>query len=109
MPQTYSGRRQVAHEELDPLAERLAQEHERFLEEHNPSVLRGQSDRTSYLSSVGQQAADQVRFLVSQYRRTPEFKNLPHHRQVLALQSRRHEAEELVRDEILHQPRSEPD
>jgi hypothetical protein len=95
-------------EELDPLAERFAKEHERFLKEENPSALPSQpSDRTSYLSSVGSQAADRLRFLMSQYRRSPEFKKLPHQHQVIALQSHHHQFEELVRDEILHQPRSE--
>ena len=42
---------------MDLLAKRYAEEHKRFLEENNPSVLRQQSDRHSYLSSVGQQAA----------------------------------------------------
>ncbi len=42
---------------MDLLEKRYAEEHKRFLEENNPSVLRQQDDPTSYLSSVGQEAA----------------------------------------------------
>ena len=44
-------------DDLDPMAERFAAEHKRFLEQHDPSVLSQQSDPTSYLSSVGQTVA----------------------------------------------------
>lgn len=43
-------------DDLDPMAERFAVEHKRFLEQH-PSVLSQQSDPTGYLSSVGQTVA----------------------------------------------------
>ena len=52
-----------------PTAERYAAEHKRFLEQHNPAVLHQQSDPASYLSSVGQQAAEMYRHLMYQHDR----------------------------------------
>jgi len=43
-----------------------AEEHRKFLEENNPSVLRQQSDPNSYLSSVGEQAESMFEHLMSQ-------------------------------------------
>jgi hypothetical protein len=62
---------------MDPLAERFAAEHKRFLEENNPSVLSQQSDPTSYLSSVGETAADRYRDLMYRHDRSPEVQKLP--------------------------------
>ena len=62
-------------DDLDPMAERFAAEHKRFLEEHNPSVLRGQSDRPA-ISSVGETAAEMFWHLMREcmYR----VRDLPH-------------------------------
>jgi hypothetical protein len=49
------------------LADKYAAEHKRFLEDHNPSVLRGQSDADSYLSSVGRSAAEMFEHLMYQH------------------------------------------
>jgi len=85
--------------------QRFAQEHKRFLEDNNPDVLRQQSDPTSYLSSVGNQAAERWEHLMSQYNRSPEVQKLQGPDRVRALQSRQHEVEEMIRDEIIYQPR----
>jgi hypothetical protein len=79
------------------LQEKYAAEHKRFLEENNPSVLRGLSDPTSYLSSVGEQAAERYEDLMFRHRQSPEVQKLPHHQMVRELQSRHHEVEELIR------------
>jgi hypothetical protein len=98
----------VAQEqELDPLAQRYAEEHRRFLEENNPTVLSGQDDPTSYLYSVGSQAAERLGHFMAKYANSPEVQKLPHLARVRALQSRQHELEEIIRDEIICQPRQE--
>jgi hypothetical protein len=90
---------------MDPLAERYVLEHKRFLEDNNPDVLRQLSDPTSYLSSVGSQAAERWEHLMSQYNRSPEVQKLQGPDRVRALQNRQHEIEEMIRDEIIYQPR----
>ena len=94
----------------EPKAQEYAQEHLRFLKENRPDVLaelRRSGDLNSYLSSVGSQAADRLRFLMSQYQHSPEVQKLPPLQRERALQSRHHEIEETIRDELLHQPRPE--
>lgn len=90
---------------MEQMAKRFAEEHKRFLEEHNPAVLRGQYDQTSYLSSVGHQAAERYALLMMSHNNSKEVQALPHQQRVQELQSRRHEVEEMIRDELLHQPR----
>ena len=86
------------------LAQRYAEEHKRFLEEHNPDVLRKQSDPTSYLSSVGQEAEDRHLHLMLQHNNSKEVQKLPHLDRVRELQSRNQEVSELVRHDLIHQP-----
>ena len=84
-----------------------AQEHQKFLEENNPKVLselRRSGDLNSYLSSVGEQASDLFLTIMMQYNNSPEVQKLPHLDRVQALQSRRHEADELVRHDLILQP-----
>jgi hypothetical protein len=91
---------------LDPLAMRYAEEHERFLRENKPAVLRGlhrSGDLDSYLSSVGEQAAERFEMMMRQYANSPKVQNLPHAERVQALQSAREEAEEFVRHDIINQ------
>lgn len=91
----------------NPKATEYAQEHLKFLEENRPDVLAGlrqQGNLNSYLSSVGDQASDQFLTLMMQYKNSPEVASLPYQDQVTSLQSRRHEADEIVRHELIHQP-----
>ena len=90
--------------DLDAMEERFALEHKRFLEEHNPSVLRGQSDADSYLSSVGQQAADMLEHLMIQAQHDPEVRKLQGPERARELRSRQLEAEELIRHDLIFQP-----
>jgi hypothetical protein len=53
---------------------------------------------------VWSQAADRFEDLMFQHKNSPEVQSLPHQDQVMSLQSRRREAEELVRDELINQP-----
>ena len=91
----------------DQKAQEYAQEHKRFLEQSNPRVLSGlrrSGSLNSYLSSVGQQASDRFLTLMMQYKNSPEIEKLPYQDRVQALQSRRREADELVRHDLIHQP-----
>ena len=90
----------------DPRAERYAAEHKRFLQENRPDVWRQlqQKDPHSYLSSVGNQAAEMFRYLMHQYKESKEVRSLPYHSQVRALQSRQREVEELVLHDLILQP-----
>lgn len=90
-------------------AEEFSQQHKRFLEEHRPDVWQKlpPPDRQSYLSSVGEQASDRFDTLMRQYAQSPEVKSLPYTQKVQALQSRQHEAAEIVRDELIFQPLKE--
>jgi hypothetical protein len=90
--------------DLDAMEERFALEHKRFLEDHNPSVLRGQSDADSYLSSVGRSAAEMFEHLMYQHMYSPAVRDLPHMEKVRELESRRHEVEELIRHDLIFQP-----
>ena len=87
-----------------------AKEHLRFLQENRPDVLaelRRQGDLNSYLSSVGDQANDRFSTLMMQHLHSPEVSKLPYQDRVTSLQSRRHEADEIVRHDLIHQPLQE--
>lgn len=88
------------------MAKRYAEEHKRFLQEHRPDVWRRlqQDDPNSYLSSVGQQAAQRFMDLMSKHSNSPAVQKLPHLQRVQELQSRRHEVEELIQHELIFQP-----
>jgi len=91
----------------DPAAHRYAELHLKFLEDNNPAVLRDleqSGDLSSYLSSVGEQASLMFGHVMAQYRHSKEVQDLPHLQQVQALQSRRHEAEEIVLHDVIFQP-----
>jgi hypothetical protein len=91
----------------DQMAEDYAKEHLRFLKEIRQDVLkqlRKQGDLNCYLSSVGEQASDLFSTLMSQYHNSPEIQKLPYLDRVKGLQSRRHEANEIVLHDIVHQP-----
>ena len=107
-PNGQPGRRQVAQEQDedqdDPTALRYAAEHKWFLQENNPSVLSGQSDPTSYLYSVGSQAARRLEHLMALYSNSPEVQKLPHLARVRALQNRQFEVEEVIRHDLIYQP-----
>ena len=89
---------------MDPLEQRYADEHRRFLEENNPSVLSRQSDPSSYLSSVGETAAQMHRHLMFSHLRSPAVQKLPFPDQGTELQNRLREVEELVRHDHVLQP-----
>ena len=82
-----AGAMDVSVEEVDPLAERFAAEHRRFLEENNPSVLSKQDDPESYLSSAGSLAAESFRHQVHSFKNSPEQQKLPHLDRMRALQN----------------------
>jgi hypothetical protein len=86
------------------LADKYAAKHKRFLEENNPSVLRGLSDPTSISLRLGEQAAERYEHLMYQHFHSPEVKKLPHMEKVRELQSRHHEVEELIRHDLIFQP-----
>ena len=91
----------------EPKAQEYAQEHLRFLEQNRPDVLadlRQQGDLNSYLSSVGQQASDRFLTLMMQHNNSPEVQKLQYQDRVMSLQSRRREADELVRHDLINQP-----
>ena len=91
---------------MDATAQRFSDEHHRFLKENRPDVLRQfqPHDLTSYLSSVGEQASEMFLTLMMQYKNSPQIEKLPYQDRVQALQSRRREADELVRHDLIHQP-----
>ncbi len=94
----------------EPSAEEYARDHLKFLEEERPDVLEGlrrSGDLNSYLSSVGEQAEEMFDDLMRQYLHSPHVQSLPHLKQVRALQSRRHEADEVVRHDLIYQPLKE--
>lgn len=94
------------------LAQKFADQHLKFLQEHNPAALqeiRRSGDLNSYLSSVGQQAEEMYLNLMHQYANSKEVQNLPHLRRIRSLQSRQYEAEEIVRQDLVFQPLPETD
>lgn len=89
-------------------ARQYAKDHHRFLRESRPDVLEKlQADPdglTSYLSSVGKQAEDRFHTLLGQMNNRPEVQSLPYHQKVSALQSHQQSADEIVRNDLIHQP-----
>lgn len=84
--------------------------HRQHLQQHAPSVLAEHQSRgqlSSYLSSVGHQAANRFESILSQKNNAPDVQGLPFHQRAERLQSHPHEANEQVMDEIVHQPREE--
>ena len=94
-------------DEDDPAAERYAQEHRKFLEENNPTVLEGlrqSGELDSYLFVVGDQANEMFMTLMKQDASSIVFQNLSHIERVQALHARQCEAEEIVRHDVIFQP-----
>lgn len=90
--------------------QQYARLHRRHLEQHAPHVLaeqRRQGTLSNYLSSVGHQAASRFEALLSQKNNHPEVQDLPYQQRVERLQSHPQEANEVVMDEIVHQPRAD--
>ena len=88
----------------------FASEHRRFLQENRPDVLaqfESDGDLSQYLSSIGQQAEDRMATLLVQMNNRPEIQDLPYQKKVATLQSHQHSAAEIVRDEIVFQPRED--
>ena len=87
----------------------FANEHRRFLQENRPDVLaqfEKDGDLSQYLSLIGQQAEDRMAMLLSPMT-GPEIQNLPHLKKVAALQNLHQSALEIVRDELIFQPRED--
>ena len=98
--------------ETDPRAERYAAQHRQFLAENNPDVLRElkqSGDLNSYLSSVGEQAAQTFEQLMMRHANSKDVQSLPHQQRVQELRSRQHEVQEIVQHEIVFQPLPERD
>lgn len=96
---------------MDPSATEYAKLHRKFLKEERPEVYAelqkqhpGEASLTSYLSSVGQQASDLFDTLMMQTNSDPKVQALPYQERVSLLQSRRHEANEVVLHDVVHQP-----
>lgn len=92
-------------ESVDPLVQRFADEHRKWLENNNPEFLRQQSDQTSYLYSVGSEAAERWEHLMSQFSHSPEVQKLEGPARVRALQNHQQSVEEMIRDELIMEPR----
>ena len=69
----------------------------------NPAVLSGQSDQTSYLSGIGNQAADRLEQAMASLVNSKEFQRLPHLEQLKQLASRRESIEEAIRHDLILQ------
>ncbi len=85
-------------------AEEYADQHRKFLEENNPSVLHGLKDPNSYLSSVGQTAAERLEHIMSLHLRDPDLQKLSAPQRARELRSRQLEADEMVRHDLIYQP-----
>jgi hypothetical protein len=94
-------------DDLDPIEEMFAQEHKRFLEQNNPSVLRRLSDPHSYLSSAGRQAGQMFDHMMAHHLRDKGLQKLPAPQRAMALQNRQSEVEELIRHDLIFQPKPE--
>jgi hypothetical protein len=95
----------LEHLSQDPVAQRYAREHLRFLRENRPDVLEGlrqSGDLSSYLSSVGTQASERLEDAMTQASRATG--NLPYQERVTALQNHHQSAEEMIRHDLIHQP-----
>jgi hypothetical protein len=64
----------------------------RFREQHNPSLLSGQPDQTSYLYSVGNQAADRLSHAMHSLVTSKEFQKLSQRLEKLAAEKKAREA-----------------
>jgi hypothetical protein len=80
-------------------AKQYAEEHRQFLEAHNPSVLCGQPDQTSYLY-----LADMQEHAMYSLVNSKEHQKLPHPEQLKQLASRRESIEELMRHDLILEP-----
>ena len=95
---------------MEPKAKEFAKEHRRFLKDNRPDVyqqFKKDGDLFSYLSSVGNSAQEMYEHLLAKSNNRPEIQNLPFHQRVTASQNNRQSAEELVRDDIIFQPRAD--
>jgi hypothetical protein len=88
----------------DLLAEKYARLHKEFLEQNNPSVLSGQDDPTSYLSSMGRLAAESWRHQMHQFAKSREVQSLPHLDRIRALQNYQQAVEEQILHDHILQP-----
>ena len=75
-----------------------------FSRRTTPPSCQGKADRTSYLSSVGEQAAEMYEQLMSRHNNSKEVQKLPHLERVRELQSHHHEVEEIIRHDLILQP-----
>lgn len=95
---------------MDARAMEYARAHRRFLQQERPDVYKalladkGEGGLTSYLSSVGSQAAEMYEHLLAGKNNDPQVQNLPYHEKVARLQAHRHEANEVVLHDLVHQP-----
>ena len=95
---------------MDSKAREFAAEHRRYLQENLPHVLeemRRDGSLHSYLSSVGKSAEEMYEHLLAKSTNRPEIQNLPFHQRVSASQNLQQSAEEIVRDNIIFQPRAD--
>lgn len=91
----------------DPTTRRFQEEHHKFLRENRPDVLAGlrqSGSLDSYLSSVGETASQRLEHALSQHLSDPEVQKLPFQERVRELQNRRQSEEEVIRNDLIHQP-----
>jgi len=89
-------------------AETFAREHKEYLQNNRPDVLKGfqrEGDLSRYLSSIGEQAESRMIDLHGQMNKQAGVNDLPYLQKVAALQNHHQSALEIVRDEIILQPR----
>jgi len=111
-----SAERNAAHDlarnmrDADEQALEYARAHQRYLLDNKPDMLKEleqTGEVNTYLASIGQQASDLYQSILSQLQTSPELQNLPYHEKVARLQGLPHVADEVVRDEIIYQPRDD--
>jgi len=88
----------------------FAREHRKYLAENKPHMLAKLQRRgglTGYLFSVGQSASEMFEHLLARKNADPEVQNFPYFEKVARMKAHQHEAEEVVRDEIIYQPRDD--
>ena len=80
--------------------------HRKYLEDTGQleETKRANPDLTSYLSSRGKEAEELHTTLMMQRQQTPQFQNLPYPERVKDLQAYRHQADEVVRHQLINQP-----
>jgi len=96
--------------DADEQALEYARAHHRYLLDNKPEILKElqqTGELNSYLASIGQQASDHYHTILSRLQTSPEVQNLPYHQKVGRLQGLPHVADEVVRDEIIYQPRDD--